>query len=541
MPCPSRLTASSRKSAGSRAPLSQVAAGQGPGTRSGGSTERAPRWHDGPAAGRPVSRGRGLARSTGPRSAVAGLDPSGSHPKGGGRETPSPFARRVRRIRRVPDHDRRRSGRAGRRRPGGRRIVAAVPGQRGAHRREHQGDDPERRATSADLELSWVGQVPGNLDWASPVIAGGSVYITGGDGGLVVFPKDGCGASTCDPSWTGNTGPQADATPAVVNGRVYVTSQANPNVERRPPVRLRRERLRRRPCARRSGRASAARSRSWSPRRRWPAASSSSARTTASSTRSTRTAADATSACRCGPRTSASTSTARRPWPAAWCTWGRPTGSSRRSTRTAAARRRARRCGGRGPRRRHRHRLADRRRRQGLRRHRPVPGRVRRDGLRRRSLRAAVARTRAAHREHAGRRRTASCTSTPSRSAQHFTSIGVVEAFDVDGCGKAAVPAAVDRHQLRDRHRVVAGDRERRRLRRQGPGLGLPRGLRACSATTRTAAARRSCAPLGFAQTGEQQFYLASSPAVVDGHVYMGSTDTPTDQAGLYVFALPGG
>jgi hypothetical protein len=50
---------------------------------------------------------------------------------------------------------------------------------------------------------------------------------------------------------------------------------------------------------------------------------------------------------------------------------------------------------------------------------------------------------------------------------------------------------------------------------------------------------KKVCPPLGFAQTGEQQFYLASSPAVVGGHVFMGSTDTPTDQAGLYVWTLP--
>ena len=43
---------------------------------------------------------------------------------------------------------------------------------------------------------------------------------------------------------------------------------------------------------------------------------------------------------------------------------------------------------------------------------------------------------------------------------------------------------------------------------------------------------KKVCPPLGFAQTGEQQFYLASSPAVANGHVYMGSTDTPTNQAG---------
>jgi outer membrane protein assembly factor BamB len=95
----------------------------------------------------------------------------------------------------------------------------------------HRGENPlERRLTAQSvtgLALSWVGQVPGDLDWASPVVSQGSVYITGGDAGLVVFPESGCGAGTCQPSWTGRTGPQAIAAPAVMGGLVYVASQAS--------------------------------------------------------------------------------------------------------------------------------------------------------------------------------------------------------------------------------------------------------------------------------------------------------------------------
>jgi outer membrane protein assembly factor BamB len=79
----------------------------------------------------------------------------------------------------------------------------------------------------ADLELSWVGQVGGDLDWSSPVVAGGSVYVTGGDSGLNVFPAAGCGQSTCPPTWRGQTGPQAIAAPAVFGSRVFVASQAS--------------------------------------------------------------------------------------------------------------------------------------------------------------------------------------------------------------------------------------------------------------------------------------------------------------------------
>jgi outer membrane protein assembly factor BamB len=77
------------------------------------------------------------------------------------------------------------------------------------------------------LSLSWIGQFSGELNWASPVIANGSAYLTGGDGGLIVFPKDGCGSPICVPVWRGQTGPQAIATPAVVRGLVYVNSQAS--------------------------------------------------------------------------------------------------------------------------------------------------------------------------------------------------------------------------------------------------------------------------------------------------------------------------
>lgn len=98
-----------------------------------------------------------------------------------------------------------------------------VPSHRGASPFEHE----LGVANVADLALSWIGLVPGDLDWASPVVMGGNVYITGGDSGLVVFPAAGCGQATCDPSWTGQTGPQAIAAPAVAHGLVFVASQAS--------------------------------------------------------------------------------------------------------------------------------------------------------------------------------------------------------------------------------------------------------------------------------------------------------------------------
>jgi outer membrane protein assembly factor BamB len=95
----------------------------------------------------------------------------------------------------------------------------------------HRGFNPVEHTLSvanvSGLALSWVGLIPGDLDWASPVVANGNVYITGGDSGLVVFPSEGCGAETCQPSWLGTTGPQAIAAPAVSAGLVYVSSQTS--------------------------------------------------------------------------------------------------------------------------------------------------------------------------------------------------------------------------------------------------------------------------------------------------------------------------
>ena len=79
----------------------------------------------------------------------------------------------------------------------------------------------------SELALSWVGHVPGDLDWTSPVVMGDNVYINGGDAGLVVFPAAGCGAATCEPTWQGQTGPQAIAAPAVAGGIVFSVSQAS--------------------------------------------------------------------------------------------------------------------------------------------------------------------------------------------------------------------------------------------------------------------------------------------------------------------------
>lgn len=79
----------------------------------------------------------------------------------------------------------------------------------------------------AGLRLSWIGRFGGSLLSTSPVISGDSAYLTGDEAGLVVFAQDGCGASICAPIWRGQTGPQAIATPAVAGGSVFVNSQTS--------------------------------------------------------------------------------------------------------------------------------------------------------------------------------------------------------------------------------------------------------------------------------------------------------------------------
>ena len=103
------------------------------------------------------------------------------------------------------------------------RQFQGFPSHRGVNRVESE----LTVSNVSGLALSWIGLVPGDLDWASPVVARGNVYITGGDSGLVVFPATGCGQATCQPSWTGATGPQAIAAPAVAGGVVFVSSQAS--------------------------------------------------------------------------------------------------------------------------------------------------------------------------------------------------------------------------------------------------------------------------------------------------------------------------
>jgi len=361
-----------------------------------------------------------------------------------------------------------------------------------AHTGLNTGETTLNTGNVSNLELSWIGLVPGNVNWASPVVTGDSVYITAG-GGLIVFHKDGCGASTCDPAWIGKTGPQAEATPAVVNGLVYMVSQANPNSNDGRLYVF---------DANGCGQAEC--------RPLWKGIGAKESFLVSSP-------AVSGGVVFLGPYDGKLYA-----FDAGGC------GASTCHPLAGAARGR------------HRHRLAHGRGRQGLRRHRPFHGRLRRKGVRRRHVSSAVAGARPAHGEHARGR---------ERDRVHR---------------RPAVPAALHRDRRRGgvrRRRVwegplcqplwtgvnhATGTESSPVIANgvvyvgKGPASGFPVDSAVFSYDA-NGCGKTSCAPLGFVQTGEQQFYLASSPAVVDGHVYMGSTDTPTDQAGLYVFALPGG
>jgi outer membrane protein assembly factor BamB len=116
-------------------------------------------------------------------------------------------------------------------------------------------------------------------------------------------------------------------------------------------------------------------------------------------------------------------------------------------------------------------------------------------------------------------------------------SIGVIEAFDLAGCGAAVCQplwSGINFATGFESSPVVANGVV---YIGKGPASGFPvdSGVYAFDAA---GCGRDICNPLTFVQTGPEQFYLSSTPAVVNGRVYMGSTET-AGQAGLYVFELP--
>ena len=93
----------------------------------------------------------------------------------------------------------------------------------------HHGVNPSEKAFTrqniATLSQAWTGTYGESAaDESSPVIAGGDAFIAGFDGRVSAFNVQGCFGARCDPLWTGQTGGDITATPAVWQNEVLVAS-----------------------------------------------------------------------------------------------------------------------------------------------------------------------------------------------------------------------------------------------------------------------------------------------------------------------------
>ncbi len=123
---------------------------------------------------------------------------------------------------------------------------------------------------------------------------------------------------------------------------------------------------------------------------------------------------------------------------------------------------------------------------------------------------------------------------------QHVARVGALEAFDVNGCGKALCKplwTGINFNAGGESSPVIANGVVYLGKSPASPSSGdagvISYDAAGCGA--------RFCQPLGIAQTGPEQFYLQSTPAVVDGRVYMASKDSISGASGVYIFSLPRG
>ena len=75
------------------------------------------------------------------------------------------------------------------------------------------------------LQLAWQGQMGDLVDFSSPAVVEGVVYVGSFDGRLYAFNANGCAPATlCQPLWSGATGNDITSSPAVVKGTVFIGS-----------------------------------------------------------------------------------------------------------------------------------------------------------------------------------------------------------------------------------------------------------------------------------------------------------------------------
>src|SRR5262249_47962530 len=86
------------------------------------------------------------------------------------------------------------------------------------------------RSNVPTLDLTWEAQLGDIVDFSSPAVVNGVVYIGSMDGVLWAHPADRFGQSLCTtPLWQSTNLAQIMDSPTVANGVVYVGSQTNPH------------------------------------------------------------------------------------------------------------------------------------------------------------------------------------------------------------------------------------------------------------------------------------------------------------------------
>jgi len=80
------------------------------------------------------------------------------------------------------------------------------------------------------MQLLWQAQLGSLVDYSSPAVVNGTVYIASTDGRLWAYSADGCGQDLCtQPLWSSESLAQIVDSPTVANGFVYVGSQTSPS------------------------------------------------------------------------------------------------------------------------------------------------------------------------------------------------------------------------------------------------------------------------------------------------------------------------